>query len=170
MTDLVPTDDPANGPPPTKYVGKRGAVIRPRLKTILDRMVWEGVTWMEAARDAHYHPANMRKALAQPHVMRYLREQRQVFRASASARNIHRAVEIRDQDENKTAAIQAIRYLDGVGDSEAQRDGARQVTPGVVVTVNVNRGPAEVDETLIEVNPAASQAADEQAKTGGYEP
>lgn len=131
------------------------------------------MAWQDAARKANLTVRRMRTALGLPHVQRYIRDQKQVFRASASGANIHRAVEIREQDENRTAAIQAIRYLDGLGDEQAAREGQRQLTPGVVVTVNVHgAGDRAPDETVIEVNPAsaASEAARDEPGDGGDKP
>lgn len=76
-----------------------------------------------------------------------------MFRESARGSNIHRAVAIRDQDDNRTAAMQALRYLDGLAPDEQAGGTLRHVTPGVVVQVNVNRGPAVVDDTVIEISP-----------------
>jgi hypothetical protein len=147
--------DPPAGPPQTSKVrvpaARSGKEVGGKLKKALDLMVWEGVPWADAAKAVAYDGKWMRKALERPHVMRYIREQKQVFRTYASARNIHRAAEIRDQDDNKTAAIQAIRYLDGLGDSDVRSDGQR-VQPGVVVQINVERAGREADETVIEVH------------------
>lgn len=163
MTDAL-TIDQSFGPPAATKVRvpatAQGKEIRGPLKVALDLLIYGSLdengkisryTWQQAGSKANYSLVSMRKALERPHVLRYLREQRQVFRAHAAAGNILRAVEIRDQDDNRTAAIQAIRYLDGIGDETVQREGQRAVSPGVVVQVTVNQGPRHVDETLIEV-------------------
>jgi hypothetical protein len=82
---------------------------------------------------------------------------------SERARNIHRATEIRDQDDNLNAALNAGKWLhnpDGDRDQAAARAASQQITPGVVVTVNVNRAGEAPDETVIEVNPAGGLADD----------
>lgn len=157
----IDLSEPPSGPPDTVKAhvrmpdGRRAQITR-KQKIVCDATVWEGATQLEAARKAGVTTDAVRKAFALPHVQRYLREQRQVFRESARAGNIHRALEIRAQDENRTAAIQAIKYLDGIGDEAGQRESQRAVAPGVVITVNVDRGSAQVDETVIEVNPAGA--------------
>lgn len=129
-------------------------------------MIYEGLDWKEAAAKANLSTHRMRVALETAHVQRYVREQKQVFRAAASAKNIHRAVQIRDQDENRTAAIQAIRYLDGIGEEQAAGGTAgSKVVPGVVVQINVKRDGREPDETVIEVNPM--QPTDTQSGGNG---
>lgn len=147
------------GPPSAKAIRVRngkGEVkeLRGKTKRFLDRMVWEGLYWDDAARAEGMNVASARKALARPHVQRYVREQRQVFRASVSAQNISRAVEIRDQDENRTAAIQAIKYLDGLDDRDSTNAAGKSVTPGVVVQITVNQPAPQIDDLgLIELNP-----------------
>jgi ABC-type lipopolysaccharide export system ATPase subunit len=127
-------------------------------------MVWDGADWQDAARSIGMPLSSARRALDRPHVRQYLIQQKQVFRESASAKNIHAAIEVRDQKVNQTARIQAARYLDGVVDGDARRDSGRSVTPGVVVQVNVSSGDRKVDETIISVGPGATadvQAADD---------
>jgi hypothetical protein len=161
-TDLTPLEP---GPPtatalrvPTANGVKQ---VSGKLKRALDLMVYGDETgnchsFLDAARKVGYSAVSMRKALERAHVQRYLREQKQVFRSAASAQNIHRAVQIRDQDDNRTAAVQAIKYLDGIAENEAGGAGSHRVTPGVVVHVNVNRAPSsQHDGTIIEVNPVS---------------
>jgi hypothetical protein len=78
---------------------------------------------------------SLRTALAKPHVKRYYREQLEVLRGSERARNILRAVEIRDESKNHAAAMNAIRYLDQMPDEQATGRGA-QTVPGMIVVVN----------------------------------
>jgi hypothetical protein len=135
--------------------------IRGKLKTALDLMVFGDsdlpvYDFLAAARKAGFTPQAMRKAIERPHVRQYLNEQKQVFRESASAQNIRRAIELRDQDENKTAAVHAMRYLDGEGSTKAGVNvSVTNVMPGVVIDLREDpRGPRPVgDGTLIEVNP-----------------
>jgi len=161
---------PVSAPPVSLSAVHKAAAIdrtKPRkvtgkLKRALDLMVFgkpdipRALSWQEAAREVSYRPSSMLKALDRDYVRRYLKQAKQVFRESASAQNISRAVELRDQDDNKTAAIQAIRYLDGISEhDQAHTPGGQVVMPGVVVQVTVNAGPAPVDDIgIIEVNPA----------------
>jgi hypothetical protein len=85
-----------------------------RLKAALDDMTWNGTAWEEAARKANLTVRAMRLALKRPQVLRYLRHERGVLLASASGQNLHALAKLRDQDENKAAAVQAARALEGL--------------------------------------------------------
>lgn len=161
-TALAILETPAGPPAATKVrvpATAKGKEIRGPLKVALDLLVYgdadgKRYDWRAAAREANYSLQSMRKAFERPHVLAYLREQKQVFRTHAAAGNIHRAIEIRDQNVSRTAAIQAIRYLDGISEKDAAREAAaRGIVPGVVVKVVVGGGERRADETVIEVNP-----------------
>jgi hypothetical protein len=132
--------------------------IRGKLKLALDMLIYgdengKPLDWNEAARKAQFTPQAMRKALERAHVVRYLREQKQVFRASVSAANILVARSIRDDGENDNARMKAISYLDGEGQQQ-QTPSGQVLQPGIVVKVVVNTAPAVDDIGIIEVNPA----------------
>ncbi len=168
MSNDLTLDERPAGPPaasivrvPTKDGVKE---IRGRLKRALDLMVFGDqetmtpIEWNEAAQRVGFSVRRMRSALERPHVQRYIRQQKQVFRASASAGNILVAKQIRDKSANDNARMKAIGYLDGIADHE-QNGAARHVTPGVVVQVNVSsRADRQIDNLdVIEVNPLGEQ-------------
>lgn len=93
----------------------------------------KALTWQEAAAEVGMSTRNMRLALERPHVRTYLAEQKQVFRASASAQNISRLVAIRDQDENKMAALQAVKLLEEGTDPGGNDAPVR--TPGISIQI-----------------------------------
>lgn len=167
-TEIATVSPPAK--PPSELKKKRPLKVTGKLRDAIHLMVFgqpddqnqRALSFVEAARAVNMNAAAMRKALERPHVRAYLNEQKQVFRESASARNISRAIELRDQDENKTAAIQAMRYLDGEGSSKAGVNvSVTNVMPGVVIDLrdDPKREPMLADQTLIEVNPLRSQDA-----------
>jgi predicted DNA-binding protein (UPF0251 family) len=88
-------------------------------------MVEEGLAWDQAAAKVNIHVRTMRLALEKPHVIRFLKDKRDVFRENVSAANIHRARAIRDQDDNKMAAIQAMRFIEQLGEEQGSGPGAR---------------------------------------------
>lgn len=157
-----------SGPPtaarptiPTKDGNKRIGV---KLKCALDLMVYgnnqgEPVQWNEAAKTVGLSLNAMRKALEKTHVLRYLKEQKQVFRSSVSAANILVARQIRDEGKNDNARIKAIEYLDEISTKNPHEMGVgRTVQPGVTVVVNVqSSGSSPVDDTVIEINPGGAQ-------------
>jgi hypothetical protein len=110
-----------------------------KLKTALDLMVWGDETgapaeWDQAARNAKITVRAMRKALEKPHVRAYLREQKEVLRDALSAKTFYRLAALRDQDENKNAAVSAAKALEQIGDDPAA-SGDRSQSPGLVIMV-----------------------------------
>src|SRR5688572_20660441 len=109
-----------------------------KLKIALDLMIWgdsEGnvLNWDEAARRAGLRTRAMRLALRKPHVRMYQREQTSTVLACASAKNISRAVAIRDQDMNRAAALGAIRFLEQGGEQVGSNGPVR--TPGICIQI-----------------------------------
>lgn len=108
--------------------------IGPKLRKVIDLMVFDGIAMDEAARIAGTSTRAIRKAFERRHVLAFQRTRREVLRASIAPGNIHRAVQIRDQDENKMAALGAIRLLEQM-DDEAAAAPSRAQTPGVVIVI-----------------------------------
>jgi hypothetical protein len=105
-----------------------------KLKAALDAMVWEGLLYADAARKVNLSTFAMRCALDKQHVQAYLRQQRQVFRASLVDEAIHRVRAISQQDENKAAAFNAASRLMSESDQEHSLSTQRQA-PGLVVQI-----------------------------------
>ena len=158
------------GPRPTKAVevrGGRGAVgrIGAKLKSALDLVVWNGKDAFDAAREAGMHPQAMRKALGRAHVVRYLREERQAFRESLKASNMHYAKDIRNNGENDAARVRVLSYIDGDTNADGGGAGTRAVTPGIVIQIvnspapyeNPQASPIDFDE-IITVHDAGGPA------------
>lgn len=158
------------GPPPAAHAVVKGTRADPKpkqigrkLKIALDLMVFgdengDPCEWDEAARKANLTARAMRMALERAHVQRYLREQKQVFRASVSAANILHARRIRNQTGNAMASLGAIKLLEQLeNEPQAQSGATRNVTPGVVVVINNNRDAPLIDhQRVIEINPLQS--------------
>jgi hypothetical protein len=92
--------------------------ISKRLKSALDAMVWPDETgksldWFVAAQAANISRSSMKRSLERPVVRMYLRQQREVFRAALSSKTLSRLAELGWQDENRNAAVAAIRVIDG---------------------------------------------------------
>ena len=100
---------------PDKQAGKSPKnSIGGRLKAALDDMVWNGTKWDEAAWKANLTVRSMRMSMQKAHVLRYIRAQRGVLLAQSSAQTFHRLSELRDQDENRNAAVAAARTLEAM--------------------------------------------------------
>ena len=85
-----------------------------RLKAALDDMVENGTSWDAAALKANLTVRAMRLALKRPVVLKYLRQERHVLLARMSPQNLHALAKLRDQEDNKAAAVSAARALEGL--------------------------------------------------------
>jgi hypothetical protein len=136
--------------------------VRGKLRQSLDAMVWDGLPWDEAAKSVGFSIQSMRKAFARPHVLAYLKAEREVLRASASPRNIHRLIEIRDKADNMPA-IQAIRTLEQLGESEGASASIGRASPGLVIVIqgNVNASLTRSDAKPLIEHEVGSHDADD---------
>ena len=105
-----------------------------KLQAALDAMVWEGMTYGDAARKAGISIQTMRSALSRSHVIGYLNKEKQVFRESLSTRALTRAVELSEQNDNLTAAVAMTRTLLNESDQE-HSSGNQRHAPGLVVQI-----------------------------------
>jgi hypothetical protein len=130
---MKPTD---HTPPllPAKRERSAPNRVTGRLKEALDRMVWFGETYQDAGAAVELSARHMRRALGKPHVLAYLRAERATLRASDGPRNFHRLVELRSQNKNMNAAVQAARAIEGLADDEPP-PGARVQAPGLVIVI-----------------------------------
>jgi hypothetical protein len=130
--------------------------ITGKLKTALDLMVWgntDGIPldYDDAARTANLTARSMRRALERPHVRMYLRQQRDVFRASISARVIFRLDELARQNDNRGAAVSASRAILQLDEeAETRPRSLHQVVPGLVLVINA---PSSATPKPIDVTP-----------------
>jgi hypothetical protein len=108
-----------------------------RLKAALDDMVWNGTPWDKAAVKANLTVRSMRMSLQKPHVLQHLRKLRAALLAQSSAKTFHRLTELRDQDENRNAAVQAARTLETLADEQFN---PRSANGGVLVNIEIKAG------------------------------
>lgn len=128
-----------------------------RTKQALDLMVHEGLTDNEAAVKVGITITAIRIAIQKRGVRAYLSDQREVARAHACARNIHRAVQIRDAANNKPA-LDAIHFLEQTPESHQAGATSVQRAPGVTVIV-VSQAPVrEISTTYTDVRAVESRA------------
>lgn len=136
-----------------------------RLKAALDDMMWNGTDWDAAAVKAGLRVRSMRLALKRPQVLAYMRRERGVLLASMSPKNLQRLGALRDQDDNKAAAVQAARVLENLT-SEVLPGGGGHGRPnagylidlsepqsaGVVIQI-INGVPERTPGTMIDITP-----------------
>jgi hypothetical protein len=139
-----------------------------RLKTALDDMVENGTSWDAAALKANLTVRAMRLALKRPVVLKYLRAERGVLLARISPQNLHALQRIRDQDENKAAAVAAARALEGMASDiygNVQGTGGVRAgymidlsdsPPGIVIRIHEQPRQQSQGDDAIDVTPNAS--------------
>jgi hypothetical protein len=115
--------------------------ITARLRHALDLMIWGDVdgrvpSWDEAGRAMNISARSMRKSLERPVVRAYLREQKQVFRATISAKSLWRLDELAAQRTNMNAAVAAIKVIE---DGDVASIGNNNNSPPAVV-INILSG------------------------------
>jgi hypothetical protein len=87
-----------------------------KLKIAIERLVWFGDRRADAATAAGLTDHGLRSALRKPHVLGYLRSELALLREGERPRNVHRLAALRDQDENRNAAVAAIKVLEQLTD------------------------------------------------------
>jgi len=123
------------------------------VRRAIDLMVWEGHRRDDAAKAAGMLPKSLYNAFRKHHVRAYYLAQLEVLRMSERARNIHALVRIRDQDENKMAAVAAIKALEAMDRDAMPSAGAGPpMTPGFTIIVEQPRPPAPV-QPVIDITP-----------------
>jgi hypothetical protein len=125
------------------------------VRTAIDAMLYERCTRAQACERAGFTQRALYLALEKSEVAEYFNRGLQVLRAGERAQNLHRLADLRDQDDNRTAAVKAIQVLEQL-DAEAIARPASQVTPGIVIkfvtmpaqSVPIDVTPAKVPEII----------------------
>jgi len=126
-----------------------------KLHKAIDAMVWEGASRKEAAKAAGLSDHGLRQALRRPHVLAHYRAECEVLRTSGRAKRLHRLEQLAEQDENRNAAVAAIKAAEQIGDDAAGGARAAAFGPGVTIQI-VTAAPAEERQRLtIDAGPNA---------------
>lgn len=163
MTDTSQAVDVRNYPPAKNDKPKR-LQIRRKLQVACDRLVYDGLPFDQAARSVGFSVQAMRKALGRPHVIAYLREQREILRASMCGANILALADVRDQVENQNARVAAVKVMEQIGETENNRYGsgrsAAVTMPGLVIQIIQQPASLTGQQREIEANPLIALKAD----------
>jgi hypothetical protein len=154
---------PKRRAPPGSPIGRsdRG-VVSGKLKAALDLVVNEGLDPYEAAAKLNYHARSMRMALAKRHVLAYLRAQREVLRQTASAQNIHHAIDMRAHSSNEMCRLGAMKFIEQIEDEARSGGRPGAPLPGLQIVIYQDRPAPRV----IDVTPTADAASSsEPART-----
>jgi hypothetical protein len=119
-----------------------------RLKRAIDFMVWEGLTRDEAAEKAGLRSHSLYVALRKPHVKSFYLAECEVLRVSGRAKRLHRLEQLAMQDENKNAAVAAIKVADAIPDELQMRAVGAGFTPGVTIRIVNQIGAAPAAPAL----------------------
>lgn len=133
MSDVAITANPRPVRTPLNRP-KRAVRLPQQLQTALKAIIWDGQALDEAAAIAGLTTHTVRCALAKPHIITWMKAEREVLRAYVSAQNIHRAREIRDAADNMPA-MHAIKYIDGIGDEQQSRSNGLTASAGVTIRI-----------------------------------
>jgi hypothetical protein len=150
-TDIV-QQQPRNAPihnPKQRISGK--------VKAAIELMVWDGLGRDEAAQAAGLKPHSLYCAFRTPHVRRFYLAEFEVFRISGRAKRFHRLDELAMQDENKNAAVAAIKAAEQLDDEAPAINSRTAQIPGFIIVMPHDLARNE-SERIIDVNPKQAPA------------
>jgi hypothetical protein len=113
------------------YPGK----VTGRLRAALTAMVWQGARRAEAAKIGGMTDHSLRAALRKPHVKSWYLAELGVLRESERPKTFHRLCDLRDQDENKNAAVAAAKALEQISDEQLLARSSNAPSPGVTIVI-----------------------------------
>jgi len=145
---------------------KRALEPTGRIRKAVEMMVWQGTKRDDAAGAAGILPKSLYNAFRRHYVKQFYLAQLEVLRTSARARNFHRLEALADQDDNRMAAVAAVKAMEQISDAQPTVHGAgRATSPGVVIVINQPPPRPSLDlNEVITVNPvgAVADIRDEQ--------
>ena len=155
MSDTSPTRQ-AIAAVNRSYPGK----VTGRLRGALLDMVWKGSRRDDAALANRMSVHGLREALKRPHVKAFYLGELGVLRESERPRTFHRLCDLRDQDENRNAAVAAARTLEQLSDAEqARSNAANHPTPGVCIVIRTAEPTAPIVDVVAFSPPSQLQPA-----------
>lgn len=144
MTDTsVATPERRRTPQPGPRKGEGGPRkrIERRLAIALKAIVHQGQELVEAAATAGMTAPAVRLALERPHVIAFMKQQREILRQYVSAQNIHHARRMRNESENEMARLGAMKYIDSVDIKQAAANAGQSAGFVIVVNNNITAAP-----------------------------
>jgi hypothetical protein len=143
---------PQTAGPVDKRRRKRGLTVA--VRTAIDAMLYDRCTRAQACERAGFTERALYLALEKPEVATYFNRGLQVLRAGERAQNLHRLADLRDQDDNRAAAVKAIQVLEMLDAEAVARPAGVPTTPGVTIRI-VNVVPSAPRPSTVDVTPNA---------------
>lgn len=132
---------------------KRRLVDLPKVRDLIERMIFEGENIRTAAQTVGLRVRRARQLFLDPDVVKLYQKRMQDLRANEGARNIHAAIAIRDAAfkpeataAERKVALDAARYLDGDTGGSGGTTVNVNVTPGYVIDLSGVAEPPRVIE------------------------
>ena len=147
---LVETNTPATPQALSAKTRSPAGRVQGKLRIALNAMVFEGLPLDKAAQAADLTTRALRSAIEKPHVRKYLREQKQVFRASVSSQNIHVLADLRDKSGNDMARLGAVKVLEQIDDPASGNNGQIKA-PGFTIIVNTTDAKPTISATYKDI-------------------
>ena len=135
MSDVAIAEQPLTNRQLSRRDASAPGRVTGKLRTACNAIVYEGLQLDQAAAQAGITTYRLRLALRKPHVMQYLRSEREVLRASMSGANILELGRIRSSSRNDNARVNAIKALEQMDSAETARTSGHLRTPGLIVQI-----------------------------------
>lgn len=138
---------------------KRPRGLTQGIRIAIDAIVYDRCTRAVACEKAGITQRALYLALEKSEVAAHWNSCIKVLRTGERARNLHRLTELRDQDENRGAAVKSVQLLEQL-DVNDVRPGPASMQPGMVIVIHAappTPSPSDPSSTLkvIEVTPAS---------------
>jgi hypothetical protein len=127
-----------------------------KVRAALELMVWQGAHRDDAAKAAGLRPKSLYHALQKAHCKAWYLGQLDVLRTSGRARRFHRLEQLAEQDDNRMAAVAAIRLAEGQVESGTTRGNMLPSVPGLIVQI-VDQRPLQIEPKTITITPAKAE-------------
>jgi hypothetical protein len=137
MTDTTQPFTPPTAPTRQAIAAQNRSLpgrVTGKLYKAVEAMVWEGASRKQAAQAASLTDHGLRQALRRPHVLAFYLAECEVLRTSGKAKRLHRLEQLAEQDDNRNAAVAAIKAAEQLGD-DPLRSNATVTSPGVTIRI-----------------------------------
>jgi hypothetical protein len=142
---------------------KREPIVPAKVKAAVDYMfATPGATLQSAAAHVGMVTRMLRFQMTQPHVLRWMLQEKQARLEAASAGNISALLSVRDHGDNAMAKVHAAKTIEQMLDTTSERTGLgrtvqQQRVPGLQIVIVQGDGTSQVAPPpmpMLDVTPA----------------